>query len=232
MSSKASRKSNRAATPAASAAAKSSLLRSNTATLVSLPSASRVSRVKQPQTPPSSASLAASSALSRSASVAVAPSSAAPATRNSNVTRIARDLLQLSTAAGSRASTAAASGYAASPSFVSSVSAASSSAAAQSVNQQYLSDLERQILNAKSPLSVQSSEEIEVNGLKGQYLNKSEVVNWKGDLPIEEYEINVDEEPEVINKKANQKLEYVQELAVKYLRPPTYKIAFSYLILI
>lgn len=40
-------------------------------------------------------------------------------------------------------------------------------------------------------------------------------------MPICDYPINEDTNPEIVNKKISQQLEYVQELAVRYLRPPT-----------
>jgi hypothetical protein len=85
----------------------------------------------------------------------------------------------------------------------------------------YLSEVELAVLRATTPLSVNETESITVNGETGQWLNKNEVANWKGDIPLTEYEINVDSEPEIITKKTSQKLEYVQELAIRYLRPPT-----------
>ena len=38
---------------------------------------------------------------------------------------------------------------------------------------------------------------------------------------ITDYPINDDANPEVITKRVTQQLEYVQELAIRYLRPPT-----------
>ena len=38
---------------------------------------------------------------------------------------------------------------------------------------------------------------------------------------MSEYAINEDQSPEIITKKSQMKLEYVQELAIRYLRPPT-----------
>ena len=57
--------------------------------------------------------------------------------------------------------------------------------------------------------------------LIGIWANKSEVVNWRGVIPIADYEINQDEQPEVITKRSNQQLVYQQEVAIRYLRPPT-----------
>jgi hypothetical protein len=51
--------------------------------------------------------------------------------------------------------------------------------------------------------------------------NKEELLikrNGKGSL---NHQVNEDENPEIIIKKLSQQLEYVQELAVLYLRPPT-----------
>lgn len=47
------------------------------------------------------------------------------------------------------------------------------------------------------------------------------MVNWRGLLPITEYTINQDAQPEVITKRSNQQLVYQQEVAIRYLRPPT-----------
>ena len=40
-------------------------------------------------------------------------------------------------------------------------------------------------------------------------------------IKVTDYSLNEDFEPEVIHKKANQNLEYIQELAVRYLKPST-----------
>jgi hypothetical protein len=52
-------------------------------------------------------------------------------------------------------------------------------------------------------------------------LNKNEILNWKGEIPITEYSINEDSNPDVIKKRTQQKLIYDQEIAIRYLRPPT-----------
>jgi hypothetical protein len=65
------------------------------------------------------------------------------------------------------------------------------------------------------------TEEINVLGQRGIWANKSEVINWKGLIPITDYLINEDPNPEIVNKRVNQHLEYIQELAIRYLRPPT-----------
>ena len=58
-------------------------------------------------------------------------------------------------------------------------------------------------------------------GQRGIWINKSEVNNWRGEIDINEYLINEDPNPEIISKKVTQNIEYIQELAIRYLRPPT-----------
>lgn len=86
---------------------------------------------------------------------------------------------------------------------------------------EYFSETEASILRSKEPITIDSTEEITALGQRGIWANKKEVTNWKGDVPITEYFLNEDSNPEIIFKKANNKLEYVQELAIRYLRPPT-----------
>lgn len=85
----------------------------------------------------------------------------------------------------------------------------------------YLSEIELSILRSQVPININETEEITVLGQKGIWVNKGEVSNWRGTLPINEYPINEDESPEVISKRALQNLTYIQELAVRYLKPPT-----------
>ena len=85
---------------------------------------------------------------------------------------------------------------------------------------EYESELEHRILNSRSPIQSMETEEITVNSNRGIWLNKSEVTNWRGDKPINEYPINTDTNPEIIKKTSNS-IEYIQELAIRYLRPPT-----------
>jgi hypothetical protein len=83
------------------------------------------------------------------------------------------------------------------------------------------SEIEKAILNATQPIELNETEEIEYNGQKGILANKKEIVAWKGSVPIKEYKLNEDPQPEVIVKQTNQILDYQQEIAVRYLRPPT-----------
>ena len=85
----------------------------------------------------------------------------------------------------------------------------------------YLSDVETAILRSNVPISVSETDEITVLGQRGIWANKQEVVNWRGFIPISSYQINEDDAPEIVTKKTQEQLTYIQELAVRYLRPPT-----------
>jgi len=65
------------------------------------------------------------------------------------------------------------------------------------------------------------NEVIDVGGHRGVWANKEEVLNWKGPVPISQYRINHDSNPEVVRKTLNQPVEYNQDISVRYLRPPT-----------
>jgi hypothetical protein len=56
--------------------------------------------------------------------------------------------------------------------------------------QTYLSEIEAAILRSSVPINVNETDEITVFGQRGIWTNKSEVQNWKGDLPISQYQIN------------------------------------------
>jgi hypothetical protein len=88
-------------------------------------------------------------------------------------------------------------------------------------NQVVLSQVEAAILRSTVPIDINETEEITIQGQRGIWANKQEVVNWKGVIPISEYIINEDSNPEIITKKTQQNIEYIQELAIRYLRPPT-----------
>jgi hypothetical protein len=85
----------------------------------------------------------------------------------------------------------------------------------------YLSPVEAAILRSTVPIDLAETEEINVLGQRGIWANKQETVNWKGIIPISQYAINEDASPEIITKRTTQNLTYIQELAVRYLRPPT-----------
>jgi Ca2+-binding EF-hand superfamily protein len=84
-----------------------------------------------------------------------------------------------------------------------------------------LSEVETAILRSSEPIEINETEEITVNGQRGIWANKNEAINWRGIVPISQYEINQDTNPEVICKRSQQKIVYTQEIASRYLKPPT-----------
>jgi hypothetical protein len=87
------------------------------------------------------------------------------------------------------------------------------------------SNVEKAILSAENPLAFDDStvEHIEIDeNVRGVWLNKAEQDNWKqGELPIDQYEINNDLEPTVISKRPTEKVQFKQNVAVRYLNPQT-----------
>ena len=86
---------------------------------------------------------------------------------------------------------------------------------------EWLSQIEQSILRSANPIEVNETEELTVIGQRGLWLNKAEVNAWRGDIAISEYRIHQDANPQIVTKRVEQVLEYVQELAIRYLRPPT-----------
>ena len=84
-----------------------------------------------------------------------------------------------------------------------------------------LSNIEAAILRSTYPITINETEEITALGVRGIWANRTETLNWTGDLPLSAYAINEDGDPQLITKKLGNHLEYIQELAVRYLRPPT-----------
>ncbi len=95
------------------------------------------------------------------------------------------------------------------------------SSSSSNANVEWLSQIEQSILRSANPIEVNESEELTVLGQRGLWLNRAEVNAWRGDISIEEYRIHQDSNPQIITKRVEQVLEYVQELAIRYLRPPT-----------
>ncbi|CAF1010698.1 unnamed protein product [Brachionus calyciflorus] len=90
-----------------------------------------------------------------------------------------------------------------------------------SIKNEYLSELETTLLRCTEPVKLKEEHVIEVNGHKGIWANRDEVLNWKGEIPIENYPINQDPNPKIIHKKYPKNVEYIQELAIRYLKPPS-----------
>lgn len=76
-------------------------------------------------------------------------------------------------------------------------------------------------MRSENPIDIKAEDEISVFGERGIWVNKDEVDKWRGSIDISEYPINEDHEPEVVTKKPSFMVEYVQELAIRYLRPAT-----------
>lgn len=81
--------------------------------------------------------------------------------------------------------------------------------------------IENEIIRSTTPIHLEEDEEIEVFGERGIWANKQEVLNWKGPIPIKDYKLNEDSNPEKIVKTCNVPVEYSQNITVKYLKPPT-----------
>lgn len=78
------------------------------------------------------------------------------------------------------------------------------------------------VLAAKSrPVDVSTEETATVEGHTGYLANRADLTNWRGPLPLEEYPINHDPNPELIIKRIEQPVVYKQEVAVRLLRPVT-----------
>ena len=86
---------------------------------------------------------------------------------------------------------------------------------------QYSSAYETEMLRAVEPLEITETDEAEVFGQRGIWANKAEVSKWCGDIPIEQYPLNKDFKPKILMKKSARNIEYTQEIALRYLRPPT-----------
>ncbi|RNA19890.1 hypothetical protein BpHYR1_024240 [Brachionus plicatilis] len=82
------------------------------------------------------------------------------------------------------------------------------------------SEMEKKIIECRNPLSIDEKSEISVDGFKGSWSNRSESTNWKGPIPLEDYPINKDPEPNVLRKKPDDRLIYNQDIKVRYLKPP------------
>jgi len=81
--------------------------------------------------------------------------------------------------------------------------------------------LEQAIRTATVPIPTNESEEVSALGYRGLFLNRGQVMNWTGPVPINKYPINQDANPEVITKASGQPVEYSQDIQVRYLRAPT-----------
>jgi hypothetical protein len=81
------------------------------------------------------------------------------------------------------------------------------------------SNVEQQVIQARQPLEFNEREQARAGQYQGTLLNRAELQQWRGALPLEQYRINDDPNPEVIRKRLD-KVRYTQEVAVRYLNPP------------
>lgn len=84
-----------------------------------------------------------------------------------------------------------------------------------------LTRVEESLLKSPAPLPINDAEPTIVNGQRGFLLNKAEISNWTGPVPLSQYRIQEDHNPEVIRRQQDQPIEYNQDISVRYLRPPT-----------
>ena len=104
-------------------------------------------------------------------------------------------------------------------SFSLSSAAAASSSSSSAGAMAFASQVEAAILASTNPLEFNATKQMTAAGQTGLWLNESEAASFSGNLA--EYVFAEDANPQVVNKKASASLEYVQELAIRYLRPPT-----------
>ena len=92
-----------------------------------------------------------------------------------------------------------------------------------------ISRIQEVILNAKTPVPVNETSTInlKVNGpngpneIRGIWVNKDECLNWRGPIPLDQYKINLNTaDAHVIRKHATHSYDQVQNISVKYLKPP------------
>lgn len=160
-----------------------------------------------------------------SISISTSGGAAGGAAAAGRTNQIASDLLALGAGAGSASAAGAGSSFTATSygggDFNTGGAVIAGAGGASGGSQIYLSEIEQSIIRSNQPIQINESEEITVNGQRGIWANRAEVANWRGVIPINQYVINEDASPEIITKRSNQTLDYVQELAIRYLRPPT-----------
>ena len=116
-------------------------------------------------------------------------------------------------ASASYASGSASASYAAS-------TRSSGSRSGNKASSNVVSEVERQIINAQQPIAINETEEIEAIGHRGIFANRTELQAWRGKLPLAEYKIYEDPNPQIIRKKNAEKIKYIQNIKIRYLKPP------------
>ena len=87
--------------------------------------------------------------------------------------------------------------------------------------QQPISRVEEAMRASRNPISLQDREEVSVNGIRGIFANKTEVQNFRGPVPIEQYSLNTNtSDAEIVNKTPADCVVDTQEIKYRYLKPP------------
>ena len=87
-------------------------------------------------------------------------------------------------------------------------------------SQNYASQMEQALYNANAPLSTNETQKISANGVSGIWLNRAESLAWRGPMPLDEYRLNTDANYKIIRKQGRGKTQQVQDIQIKYLKPP------------
>ena len=83
-----------------------------------------------------------------------------------------------------------------------------------------LSAVEEIILNSKDPIQIEESTQITLNGYTGIWANKFENLNWQeGPIPLENYPIFNEQNPELIQKKQEDCVKASQQIIYRFLKP-------------
>ena len=90
------------------------------------------------------------------------------------------------------------------------------------------SPMQEAVLISKTPVNADESATatVRIGGvdITGHWINRDECLNWRGPIPIERYRINTDSAA-IINKNLNQTYDQIQNISIKYLKPPPLKPA-------
>lgn len=65
----------------------------------------------------------------------------------------------------------------------------------------------------------QGNEIFSLNGVRGILVNKRDIDNYRGEIPLSQYRINVDPNPLEIPKTLDEPLKSKQQVTVKFLEP-------------
>lgn len=69
-------------------------------------------------------------------------------------------------------------------------------------------------------LSSMAASSVDRNILEHENPNRCTAADLAPALPLDQYRLNVDQNPTIIRRKPTEKLQYLQEIAVRYLKPP------------